>query len=104
MKKNLIHKDCKISLDSLKESPKTLRNFLSKNSEFDGTVDEHVLLLDSLIRHGCNVFGSYEAFESWIDRANLMLNGKKPSEMLSTVSGFHFIDDRLTGIEFGDNV
>lgn len=96
-----------LSLEVLSEwlhvTPKTLRNYLSRDSGFEGPVGEQVLLLASLFKHGSSVFGSYKSFEFWLNSANHMLNGIKPAEMLSSVSGIRLIDDRLTGIEYGDN-
>lgn len=58
----------------------------------------------SLIKHGKKVFGSKPKFEEWLQSRNFFFDGKPPIEFLSTVRGIRFIDDRLTGMEYGDNV
>jgi uncharacterized protein (DUF2384 family) len=50
------------------------------------------------------VFGSSQSFKNWLFKENLLLFNKKPSHFLKSVSGIRLIDDRLTGMEYGDNV
>lgn len=84
-------------------TPKTLRSYLVRKSVLSETLGEQVLLLRALFKHGASVFGSSKNFESWLDVENLMLDQIKPKEFLGTISGIRFIDDRLYGMEYGDN-
>jgi uncharacterized protein (DUF2384 family) len=59
--------------------------------------------LTQLINHGIEVFGTKENFTSWLQRENFFFDKKAPVEFMRTSEGIKFIDDRLTGIEFGDN-
>ena len=84
-------------------TPKTLRSYLVRKASLSETVGEQVLLLTSLFKHGALVFGSTKDFERWLSRENLMLDGLKPVDMLGSVSGIRLIDNRLYGMEYGDN-
>jgi uncharacterized protein (DUF2384 family) len=48
--------------------------------------------------------GSKDRFNQWLTAKNFLLDGKAPVSFLSTVTGIRFIDDRLTAMEYGDNV
>ena len=59
--------------------------------------------LSLLIEHGTKVFGTKVNFYSWLERENFFFEKKCPIEFINTNKGIKFIDDRLTGIEYGDN-
>jgi uncharacterized protein (DUF2384 family) len=65
---------------------------------------EHIILLLSLIKHGTQVFGSKDGFDQWLTTGNFFLDSKTPVTFLNTVTGIRFIDERLTAMEYGDNV
>jgi uncharacterized protein (DUF2384 family) len=67
-------------------------------------VKEQVLLLLSLIKHGVEVFGSVKEFDNWLNAENFYFDNKSPVTFLNTITGMKFIDDRLTAMEYGDNV
>lgn len=83
---------------------KTFRNYKKKRSTLKKNHQEHLILLLSLYRHGIKVFGSQKLFSEWLNKGNFFLDGEEPIRYLNTVTGIRFIDDRLTAIEFGDNV
>lgn len=64
---------------------------------------EQVITLISLFKHGIEIFGTAENFKLWLNKENFYFDKKAPSTFMSTISGIKFIDDRLTGLEFGDN-
>jgi len=84
-------------------TPKTLRSYLVRKSSLSQILGEQVLLLSSLFRHGAAVFGSMKEFEYWLGMENGMLDGLKPGDMLGSISGIRLIDNRLYGMEYGDN-
>jgi len=84
-------------------TPKTLRSYLVRKTSLSEILSEQVLLLSSLFRHGAAVFGSTKEFECWLGLENLMLDGLKPTDLLGSVSGIRLIDNRLYGMEYGDN-
>jgi uncharacterized protein (DUF2384 family) len=90
--------------DWLNISVKTFREYKKPNSVFKENVKEQVLLLLSLIKHGIEVFGSVNEFDNWLNRDNFYFDNKSPMSFMNTVTGIKFIDDRLTAMEYGDNV
>jgi uncharacterized protein (DUF2384 family) len=87
----------------LNVSVKTFREYRKPDSVFKENVKEHVLLLLSLFAHGIEVFGSRKEFGNWLTTDNFHFDRAKPETFLNTVTGIMFIDDRLTGMEYGDN-
>lgn len=94
--------DEKIS-DWLDISVKTFRSYKKPNSIIKARIKEHVVMALSLIKHGIEVFGTKENFANWLEKENFFFDKKAPIEFMDTNSGIKFIDDRLTGIEYGDN-
>jgi uncharacterized protein (DUF2384 family) len=94
--------DEKIS-DWLDVSVKTYRSYKKPNTIIKERIQEHTVLTLSLIKHGIEVFGTTDAFASWLEKENFYFDKKAPIDFMDTYSGIKFIDDRLTGIEYGDN-
>ena len=90
--------------DWLNVSVKTFREYKKPQTTFKGNVKEQVLLLLSLIKHGIMVFGSVDEFDQWLNRKNFYFDNKSPTSFLNTVTGIKYVDDRLTAMEYGDNV
>jgi uncharacterized protein (DUF2384 family) len=86
-------------------SPRTMRSYRSlPRLKIKKSTAEQLLLLLGLFKHGNQVFGSADAFDEWINTENFFLDNKKPAALLDTSSGIRYINDRLTAMEFGDNV
>lgn len=85
-------------------APKTFVSYTKDISKAKVDTKEHILMLISLIKHGADVFGSEQAFTQWLGTKNVFLDNRCPMEFLNTISGIRMVDDRLTGIEYGDNV
>ena len=85
-------------------SLKTFRNYKKTPVTLKDNVQEQIILLISLFKHGREVFGTTEQFMQWMDRANPFLDQKKPIAFLNTITGIRFVNDRLTAMEYGDNV
>jgi uncharacterized protein (DUF2384 family) len=85
-------------------SVRSFRSYRQGSFRIKESLKEQVIYLLSLIKHGIDVFGSKEGFDQWLTSKNFLLDGRAPVSFLSTVTGIRFIDDRLTAIEFGDNV
>lgn len=86
-------------------TPRTFRNY-KNNPELvlKGNVREHIILILSLYKHGIEVFGDIADFEHWLSTKNFLLDNITPITFLDTVSGIKFIDNRLTAMEYGENV
>ena len=95
--------DEKIS-DWLDISVKTFRLYKKPDSTIKARIQEQTVMALSLIKHGLEVFGSTEDFSTWLEKENFFFDKKAPIDFMNTNSGIKFIDDRLTALEFGDNV
>lgn len=102
--KNLTGSSDSTISDWLNLSVKTLREYRKPGSTSRENIKEHVIILLTLIKHGIRVFGSKEAFQRWISAPNFHFDGRSPSSFLNTVTGIKFVNDRLTAMEYGDNV
>ena len=85
-------------------SVRSFRSYRQSNSRLKENLKEHVIVLLSLIKHGIQVFGTKNGFDQWLTTGNFFLDGKTPVAFLNTVTGIRFIDNRLTAMEYGDNV
>lgn len=83
---------------------KTFRNYKKKENLLNDNFKEHLILLVSLFKHGKEVFGALDLFSDWLDKKNFFFDGEKPISFLKTITGIRFVEDRLTAIEYGDNV
>jgi hypothetical protein len=90
--------------DWLNVNVKTLREYRKPGMQLKENIKEHVLLLLSLMKHGHRIFGSRDLFDRWLSTPNFFFDGRPPSALLHTVTGIRFVSDRLSAIEYGDNV
>lgn len=84
-------------------SEKTFQNYRSSNGKLSIDFKEKLVLLISLYKQGEKVFGSKQAFIDWLEKPNFHFDQKKPVDFFNTISGIRYIEDRLTGMEYGDN-
>lgn len=94
----------KVLSSILNIAPKTFVSYTKDISKTKLDTKEHILMLISLLKHGSEVFGTEENFGQWLGSKNVFLDNRKPLGFLSTISGIKMIDDRLTAIEYGDNI
>lgn len=85
-------------------SVRTFRNYKTTGAVLKTDIKEKLILLLSLYKHGEEVFGSIEDFNAWLQEENFYFDGATPDSFLDTVSGIRFAENRLTAIEYGDNV
>ncbi len=85
-------------------SVKTFRSYKKTALRLKENLQEHVLQLITLYKHGILVFDSVKAFNAWLYEDNFFFDGKAPYTFLNTISGIQFVKDNLTAIEYGDNV
>lgn len=62
---------------------------------------ERAILIGKLYYKGEEVFGRKEKFHRWMDRNISGLGGKKPKELLDTITGIIMVEDELIRIEHG---
>ena len=82
---------------------KTYRGYRDGKADLRPDVIEHLVMLTSLARHGELIFGDGGSFGQWLTTDNFMLGQRRPADLLNTNSGVRLVDDRLTGMEYGDN-
>ena len=85
-------------------SVRSLHTYLQKDILFKTNLKEPIMYLLYLLKHGTKVFGSKKEFDNWLNSENFFFDGKKPVHFLNSITGIRFIDDRLTAMEYGDNV
>jgi len=90
--------------DWLNVSVKTFRSYKQHENKLSPNLEEQVVLLISLIKHGLSVFENISRFKDWLNTENFYFDNKSPITFLNTVSGIRFVNDRLTAMEYGDNV
>lgn len=90
--------------DWLHISSKTYQTYRKEGVLSKENTQEHVVLLLALYQHGEEVFETSENFDKWLISPNFYLYNKAPKDYLGTITGIKIIDDRLTAIEFGDNI
>lgn len=88
----------------LNVSVRTFRSYKQPKNKFKENIREQVLLLLSLIKYGIQVFGTSKGFNEWLDSKNFYFDNKSPITFLNTVTGIRFVHNRLTAMEYGDNV
>jgi len=84
-------------------SPRTMRSY-KPEKVLDKGLGEQVIMLRAALEKGRIVLGSAEAFDDWLDAPNFYFDKKKPIQFLDTTSGIRYLFDRLTAMEYGDNV
>ncbi|MBZ9729400.1 MbcA/ParS/Xre antitoxin family protein [Salegentibacter sp. JZCK2] len=101
--KELTHSTDKIISEWFDISEKTFQSYRSSNSNFNINFKEKLILLLSLYKQGERAFGSKEEFNEWLEKPNFHFNNEPPVKFFKTISGIRYIEDRLTGMEYGDN-
>ncbi len=102
--KSIVNTTDKIISEWFGISEKTFQSYKNSKADLSINFKEKLLLLLSLYKKGEIVFGSKEDFNAWLAKPNFHFNNKPPVDYFKSISGIRFIEDRLTGIEYGDNV
>lgn len=89
---------------SLNLNIKTFRSYKLKPIPIKPYLQEHVFTLLALFKHGIALFGTSEKFGEWLQKDNYYFDNDMPINFLNTISGIRYTDDRLTAMEYGDNV
>ncbi|UXX79346.1 MbcA/ParS/Xre antitoxin family protein [Reichenbachiella carrageenanivorans] len=89
---------------TLNMNTKTFRSYKLAPAPIKPHVQEHVLALLSLFKHGIAIFGTSAKFNQWLSKVNFYFDNDAPINFLNTISGILHVDYRLSAIEYGDNV
>jgi putative toxin-antitoxin system antitoxin component (TIGR02293 family) len=90
--------------ECLNISVRTLHSYRKREILLKENVKELVVRLLSVIKHGNEVFGNPKSFQNWLNTGNFYFDGNTPISYLKTSTGIKYVDDRLTAMEYGDNV
>ena len=82
-------------------SRRTLERYRSHAQTFDTPQSERIMQIALLLQRGASVFGSYEAFHTWLAAENVAMGGVKPQFLLDNVFGIDLVKDTLLRIEHG---
>ena len=84
-----------------------IKSYRAKSKETEpiksSLLNEYLITLISLFKHGQEVFGTIDKFNEWLNKNHFNFNKKSPLLFLNTIAGIKFVDDRLTGMQYGDN-
>lgn len=84
-----------------------IKTFRAKSNETEpiksSLLNEYLITLISLFKHGREVFGTIDKFNEWLNKNHFFFDKKPPLLFLNTIAGIKFVDDRLTGMQYGDN-
>ncbi len=90
--------------DLLNINIRTLRNYTLVGAMLKTKLEkEHWIKILSLFKHGEEVFGDKDLFIQWLNDNNYYFENKSPIYFIDTASGIKFIDNQLTGMQYGDN-
>lgn len=79
-----------------KEDSQKAIKILNNTNEFNE-------LQNNLYKLGEEVFGDKKYFTQWLNSENFYFDNKKPIEWTNSMEGLKFINDRLIGMQYGDN-
>ncbi len=83
---------------------KTFRARIKETAQLKSSLEsEYLITLISLFKHGQEVFGTVDRFNEWLNKDHFFFDKKPPVSYLNTIAGIQYVDDRLTGIQYGDN-
>lgn len=86
----------------LGSSERTFRNYARQGKSLDPITSEHILKIASLYQNGIEVFGSKEAFNTWLQKPSIAFDQLVPLELLQTPGGVDIVKEELVSIAYGD--
>jgi putative toxin-antitoxin system antitoxin component (TIGR02293 family) len=100
----LTHANDGLISDWLGINVKTLREYRKPGIQLKAQLQEHLILLVSMLKQGRSVLGSVQDLDRWLSTPNFFLDGRSPATFLNTISGIRLVSDRLAALKHGDNV
>ncbi len=71
------------------------------DTQLDTSSTERLLKLMLLYQHGEEVFSNLEDFKPWMRQSMRVFGDKSALDLLDTITGFEWVDNVLSRIEFG---
>ncbi len=83
-------------------TPNTLRSYRQeKNKELSPRLKELALSIQELYIKGIEIFVTNESFNNWLTKDQLGIEGRKPIDLLNTITGINTVIEELMRIESG---
>jgi putative toxin-antitoxin system antitoxin component (TIGR02293 family) len=81
---------------------KTINKYRTQNIKFSPIRSEIMLKLIALYQKGVSIFGTRDAFISWLAKPAYGIGGHVPLDLVKTSDGIDLITDELDRIQYGD--
>lgn len=81
---------------------RSLNRYLEEDRVLDASKSETLLKLIALYKKGTEVFGTKEAFNSWLGAPAMGIGNHVPFDLMETSSGIDLINEELDRIAYGD--
>lgn len=78
-----------------------LRRRLAGQGTMEPAEAERVKLAEELMERGTRAFGDREVFMAWLGDESPGLSGKRPMELIRSITGMRLVMDELLAIELG---
>ena len=62
---------------------------------------KNLVMVDTLVHRGIDVFGSENAFKDWLQQPNNALGDERPIDLLTTPYGTELVEDAVGAMEYG---
>ncbi len=81
-------------------SPRTVSRW-ADDTLIGALPSKNLVLLDSLVHRGIEVFGSETTFKSWLRQPNNALGDERPIDLLTTPYGAELVEEAVEAMEYG---
>lgn len=88
--------------DTFKTTVKTIQNHTNNQQKLDAALSEKILKSFALFEKGIALFGTADVFHSWLNTPAYGLGGKKPFDLMDTITGITLIEEELIRLQYGD--
>ncbi len=87
--------------DMMKVSPTTIYRWKSSTQVVGEKYVDRLSAIIELFLYGEEVFGSDDHFKSWLESANIHLEGQVPLQLFDSLAGINLVKHLLDKIEYG---
>lgn len=81
-------------------STRTLQRELSENNLSNDLSDRFLQLID-LYKEGVEAFFDLDTFKSWLETGKSVFKGKKPFELMTSITGIHQVKEEIVRTKLG---
>lgn len=99
---NISHQSPDVFAHHLNISLKSIDRYTKDNKSLDPIMSELIIKWMNMYRLGFEVFGSVDAFNRWLEKPSIGLNGLLPLNIINISSGVNLVISELQNIANGD--